>query len=148
MVDHLEITVDKFIFRVATDRLYSPDGVWLAEEDGQVRLGITDYQQQVHGDVAFVHVRPAETDLLPGDEFVEIETIKAVVSYGAPVAGHILDVNTALDEMPEVVNQEPYGKGWLVVLAPADWPRQRASLLTPEAYLSVMRSQAEEELQK
>ena len=63
MPDYLETTVDKFIFKVATDRTYTPEGIWVLEEEGgnRVRLGISDYQQQLNGDVAFVHLKPVGT---------------------------------------------------------------------------------------
>ena len=86
MPDFLETTVDKFIFKVATDRLYSPDGVWVLEEAGRLRLGVTDYQQQLNGDVAFAHLKPVGTSLAVGDEFAEVETIKATVSLASPVS--------------------------------------------------------------
>jgi glycine cleavage system H protein len=146
MPEFLEITVDKFLFKVATDRLYSREGVWVLEEDGQLRLGMTDYQQQVSGDVAFVHVQPARTILKAGEEFVEIETIKATVSLYAPVAGTIKDINAALESAPETVNQDPYGAGWLAVVEPASWVADRAGLLDAEAYLAVLQAQAEKEL--
>ncbi len=63
MPEYLETTVDKFIFRVAGDRLYSPEGVWAIAEGSRVRVGITDYVQQLNGDVAFVHVKPVGTKL-------------------------------------------------------------------------------------
>ncbi len=67
MPDFLETTIDKFIFRVATDRLYSPDGVWALETGGgRVRIGLTDYLQQRNGDVAFVHVKPVGNLAGPG----------------------------------------------------------------------------------
>lgn len=150
MPDFLETTVDKFIFRVATDRLYGSAGIWVAEEDGGrlVRLGVTDYQQQLNGDVAFVHLKPTGTALASGDEFAEVETIKATVSFGTPVTGRIVRVNDELDLTPESVNQDPYGKGWLVLIEPASWTVDRTLLLNAESYLSLMRSQAEEELKK
>ena len=145
---YLETTVDKFIFKVASDRLYSPDGVWALVEDSRVRVGITDYLQQLNGDVAFVHLKPTGTELAVGDEFAELETIKATVSFYAPVRGTIVEVNADLDLSPEVVNQEPYGKGWLAVIEATDWEEDKPQLLDPQAYLSAMRSQAEEELKK
>lgn len=148
MTDFLEAAVDKFIFKVATDRLYSLEGVWFLEDGGRVRLGVTDYEQQRSGDVAFVHLKAAGTILAIGDEFAEIETIKATVSFCSPIAGKIVEINGDLDWSPELVNQDPYGKGWLAVLETADWPADRAKLLTAEVYLSVMRRQAEEELNK
>ena len=146
----LETTVDKFIFKVATDRLYSSDGIWVLEQDGgkRVRLGVTDYQQQLNGDVAFVHLHDVGTSLAINDEFAEVETIKATVSFPSPVAGSIVDINGELELTPELVNQEPYGKGWLAVIETTNWPTDRAKLLDAETYLSVMRSQAEEELKK
>ena len=148
MPDFLETTVDKFIFRVATDRLYCPDGVWVLHEAGRMRLGVTDYQQQLNGDVAFAHLKPVGTALAIGDEFAEVETIKATVSFQSPVAGKVVEINGDLDLTPEAVNQEPYGKGWLAVIEPVDWPADRAKLLDAGAYLSLVRSQAEEELKK
>ena len=152
MPEYLEATVDKFIFRVASDRLYSSDGVWAfwieSQGNGQVRIGLTDYLQQLNGDVAFVHVKPVGTEVAVGDEVAELETIKANVSLCSPVSGRVAEVNPDLDLSPEVVNQEPYGKGWVAVLETTNWESDRAKLLDPQAYLSAMRSQAEEELKK
>jgi glycine cleavage system H protein len=148
MAEFLETTVDKFIFKVATDRLYSPEGVWVLDEGPRARVGVTDYQQQLNGDVAFVHVKSVGTSLAVGEEIAEIETIKANVNCRSPVAGKLVEVNADLDMAPETVNQDPYGKGWLAVLEVSDWQAERAKLLTAEAYLSTMRSQAEQELAK
>lgn len=150
MTEFLETTVDKFIFKVATDRLYSSEGVWVLEEDGgtRVRLGITDYQQQLNGDVAFAHIKSVGTSLAAGDELVEVETIKATVSVYSPVEGQITETNADLDLTPEIVNEEPYGKGWFAVIEAADWSSDQANLMDADAYLSLMRSQAEEELNK
>lgn len=146
MPDFLETTVDKFIFQVANDRLYSPDGLWLCQEADRVRVGVTDYLQQLNGDVAFAHLKPVGTVLAEGDEFAEVETIKATVSFSAPLTGTIVETNEELDLAPEAVNEEPYVAGWLVVIDPKDWPNDRAKLLDAESYLTVMRSQAEKEL--
>ena len=68
--------------------------------------------------------------------------------FPSPLAGLVVEVNRTLDLSPEAVNQEPYGGGWLALVAPADWPAARASLLDATAYLAAMKAQAEEELQK
>ena len=96
------MTADKFTFRVATDRLYSPEGVWvLPEPDStRVRVGLADYLQQHNGDVAFANVKPAGTKLAAGDQFAEIETIKAMVDLHAPISGTIVEVNAALQCRP------------------------------------------------
>ena len=146
MPEYLETTVDKFVFRVAADRLYSCDGVWVLEtsDAGRVRLGLSDFVQQRSGDAAFVHLKPVGTRLAPGDEFGELETIKANLSLIAPLAGEIVEVNKDLDLNPENINEDPYGKGWLAVLA-ADWEAARQALLEPAAYLAAIRTQAEQE---
>jgi glycine cleavage system H protein len=145
--EFLETTVDKFVFRVAASRLYSPDGIWLleAEGEGAVRLGLTDYFQQRNGDVAFIHIRPVGTTCGIGEEFAELETIKANVSLFMPIAGTILEVNNAVELSPETINADPYGKGWLAVLKAADWQRDSAKLLDPQSYLSLIRSEAGQE---
>jgi glycine cleavage system H protein len=147
MPGYLETTVDKFIFRIATDRLYSREGVWAmdAGAPGRVRLGLSDFAQQRNGDAAFVHLKPAGTRLTAGEEFGELETIKATLGLISPAAGEIVEVNQDLDLNPENINQDPYGKGWLAVIRAADWEAARARLLEPAAYLAVMRAQAEEE---
>ena len=146
MQEYLETTIDKFVFRVATDRLYSPDGVWAQSQGDRVRIGLTDYLQQRGGDVAFVHVKPVGTKLAGGDELAELETIKMNQSLFSPLGGTVAEVNTNLDQTPEIINEDPYGKGWLAVIETADWENERAKLLDPDAYLSAMRSQAQQEL--
>ena len=147
MLEYLETTVDKFTFRVATDRLYTSDGVWVqAQGTMQVRLGLTDFVQQHGGDVAFAKVKPTGTRLKPGDELAELETMKVNVELPSPVAGTIVEVNNALELKPELINQDPFGKGWLALIEPTNWESDRTTLLNPKAYLSAMQSQAEQEL--
>jgi len=145
MSEYLETAVDKFVFRVAADRLYSADGVWAQCQGKRVRLGLTDYFQQRNGDVAFVHVKPVGTTLEVGEEFAELETIKASASLFTPIAGTLWDVNKALELSPETINEDPYGKGWLAVVEAVDWERDAAKLLDPQTYLSLIRSEAEQE---
>jgi glycine cleavage system H protein len=112
---------------------------------GRVRLGLSDFVQQRNGDAAFVHLKPAGTRVAAGEAFGDLETIKATLGLVSPVAGEIVEVNRVLDLYPENINQDPYGKGWLVVIEAARWEADRAKLLDPQAYLTVMRAQAEEE---
>jgi len=152
MTEFLETTVDKFTFRVATDRLYSSDGVWVLwlqpQRDRRVRVGVTDYLQQHSGDVAFVTVKPLGTKLQVGDDLAELETIKVNLMLASPVSGTIVAINDALELNPELVNQSPYEKGWLAEIDATDWEVGRASLLDAKDYFAVMRSQSEEEAKK
>jgi len=148
MPEYLEMTADKFTFRVATDRLYSPEGVWVLPQplSPRVRVGLADYLQQHNGDVAFTNVKPAGTKLAVGGQFAEIETIKAMVELHAPVGGTIVEVNAALNLGPEAINQAPFDAGWLAVIEPAAWEEERSKLLDAEAYFKVMQAQVQEDL--
>ena len=148
MPDFLETTVDKFTFKVATDRFYTSEGVWAKEDNGRVRIGLSDFVQQHSGDVAFAEVKPVGTILAAGDEVANIETIKVNITYTSPVNGKIIMVNSAMSDAPEAINQDPYGAGWLAVLEVADWETERAKLLDPQAYFETMKRQAQEETKK
>lgn len=150
MPEFFEVTVDKFTFRVAKDRLYTPEGVWIrvsaAEQPAHVRVGVTDFFQQHNGDITFANMKSAGTRLKAGDEWAEIETMKVTLELPAPIGGTIVEVNKALERSPELVNQDPYEKGWLTMIEAENWEADRVRLLNPEAYLTTMQAQAEEEL--
>jgi glycine cleavage system H protein len=150
MPEYLETTVDKFTFKVARDRLYTPDGVWVlpvkSEGSQRIRVGVSDFFQQHNGDVAFANVKTPGTSFGAGEELGELETMKVNVGLPSPVAGTIVEVNSALGPTPEVVNQDPYGNGWLAEIEVKDWEVDRAKLLDAPGYLTVMQTQAEEEL--
>ena len=148
MAEILEFTVDKFTFRVPTDRLYSSEGLWLQDSGGRLRIGLTDFVQQRSGDVAFAEVKPEGTALKLGDELGTFETIKVTISLTSPIGGTIVEVNPALETAPEAINQDSYGAGWLALLEPLNWESDRASLLDAAAYFHLMRGQAEEEAKK
>lgn len=143
---HIETRVGKFVFKVHRACRYSAAGVWVRSDGVALRVGLTDYVQQANGDMAFVTVAPVGTRLAVGDELCTIETIKVAISVPSPVTGTITEVNGDLETSPELVNEDPYGVGWLAVIDPTDWPGDQARLLDAEAYTTVMRGQAEEEM--
>lgn len=152
MTDYLETTVDKFTFRVATDRFYTEEGVWIlpAPTEGRtsVLVGITDFLQQVSGDVAFVKVAAPGKVLIKGQDLAELETIKVNVAVASPICATVHVVNEALASTPEIVNQDPYGGGWLAVLEPARWETDRQRLLDPHAYNDFMLAEVKREIEK
>jgi glycine cleavage system H protein len=145
MPDFLETQVDKFIFRVATDRLYSSEGVWLKNQGEFVRIGLSDYLQQHQGDVAFVEIRPAGTQVSPGEEIASIETIKVNLAISIPLDAQVILVNPRMHFEPELINLDPYGEGWLCELKADRWELQSQGLLHPKAYFEQMKSEAEQE---
>ncbi len=148
MTELLETTVDKFTFKVAADRLYNNEGVWAKLEEELVRIGLSDFVQQHSGDVAFAEVKPVGTRVASGEEVATIETIKVNISLSSPVSGEVQEINPSLSSAPEVINQDPYGAGWLALVQPTDWEADKAHLLEPQAYFVRMKVQAEQEARK
>jgi glycine cleavage system H protein len=142
--EYLETTVDKFVFKVMKGCWYSETGVWVRLEDGLARLGLSDYIQQSSGDVAFADIEPAGTELAQGNYLGLIETIKAAIELLSPVSGTVQELNEELEASPELINEDPYGRGWLALITLSDWQADRANLLAAEQYLAVMHRQAEE----
>jgi glycine cleavage system H protein len=145
MINYMELKIDKFIFRVAEDRLYTPFGIWVLEEGDLVRIGLSDFLQQRSGDIAFVEIKLPGTQLAPGDEFGAIETIKVNISLDSPLTGQVVETNPAIESTPELINQEPYGSGWVALIKPERWTAEKAGLLDPQAYFSRIKHEAEME---
>jgi glycine cleavage system H protein len=106
------------------DLRYTREHEWVRDEgDGRVRVGITDYAQDALGDVVYVDVPDVGTQVTAAQPFGEVESTKSVSDVYAPVTGTVLERNVLLEERPELVNEQPYGDGWLAVLevaAPAE----------------------------
>jgi glycine cleavage system H protein len=148
MPEFLETVVDKFTFKVATDRLYNAEGIWARRERNLVRVGVTDFLQQRSGDVAFAEVKPVGTQVAFGDEIAVIETIKVTVSLASPVTGRVVEINPSMSTAPEAINRAPFGAGWLAVIEAANWETEVAGLLAPQAYFAKMKAEAEQEVKK
>ena len=144
----LEVMVDKFIFRVEEGRFYSAEGVWVAVEGARGRLGLTDFAQQLNGDLAFANVKPVGTAIKAAETFADIETVKAILELSSPVTGRILEVNPELEASPELINQDPYGKGWLAVVGLERWEEEKGGLLDAPHYSVLVKQQAETEMKK
>jgi len=119
-------------FDVPDDRRYLESHEWTTTDADSVRIGITDFAQDELGDVVFVEL-PAEGDELErGEEFGVVESIKAVSDLVSPVSGTVTAVNEDVFDTPELLNQDPYGDGWLLELEPSD--PDFDALLSPEGY--------------
>jgi glycine cleavage system H protein len=148
MTPFLETTVDKFTFRVDPTCFFNSEGVWARVEGTRARLGLSDFLQQRSGDIAFVEVKPKGTILAFGDEFSSIETIKVDIALTMPVSGKVVLVNPALETAPEIINQDPFGEGWLCEVELSDWEIDKPHLLDAAAYFEKMKRDAEEEVKR
>jgi glycine cleavage system H protein len=124
------------------DLRYTREHEWAAREgEDRVRVGITDFAQDALGDVVYVDLPEEGTEVRAGEAFGEVESTKSVSDIFSPVTGRIVDRNAALTETPELVNREPYGDGWMVVVhmaEPAEWD----SLMDASAYQELAESEA------
>jgi glycine cleavage system H protein len=142
----LELVVDKFRFRFPVDLFYSDAGVWVRFEGSRARIGLSDFTQQRNGDVAFAEPKEVGTRVRFGDEVAVVETIKVNLSLPAPVGGKVAETNGDLPNSPELVNQDPYGKGWLAVLEVEDAGAARNALMTAAEFMAQAKVQAEAEV--
>ena len=98
---------------------YTKEHEWARQEGNRVVVGITDYAQKELGDVVFVELPEVGTTIAAMDTFGVVESVKAVSDLYAPVSGIVVEVNTILEDQPELVNASPYGQGWMVVIEAA-----------------------------
>ena len=118
---------------IPVDLRYTREHEWAKAEGGRVRVGITAYAQEELGDVVFVELPKTGATVTRMQAFGVVESVKAVSDLFAPLDGTVAEVNDTLRQAPELVNQDPYGKGWMIVIAPSQ-PAQLETLLTPKAY--------------
>jgi glycine cleavage system H protein len=120
------------------DVRYTDDHEWVKAEDEKVRIGITDYAQDQLGEMIFVEVPEVGDTLDKGEAFGSLESVKAVSDMYMPVGGEVLAVNTALEDAPETVNQDPYSGGWIIEIKPSD-PSELDQLMDKNAYLEMLK---------
>ena len=105
---------------VPGDLQYTKSHEWVRVEDGVATVGITEHAQDELGDVVFVELPEQGATLAPGDSFGAVESVKAVSDLYAPVGGEVVEVNGALEDSPEKINEDPYGEGWILKLQISD----------------------------
>lgn len=121
------------------DLRYTEEHEWARADGNRVRVGITDYAQDALGDVVYVDLPSTGTRVEAGQPFGEVESTKSVSDLYAPVNGTIVERNEALESSPELVNSEPYGQGWMVVIEVDDTAAVER-LLSPEDYRALTES--------
>ncbi|KYD18675.1 MAG: glycine cleavage system protein GcvH [Caldibacillus debilis] len=115
------------------DFLYTKEHEWVKVEEGRIRVGITDFAQSELGDIVFVELPEAGTEVKAGEPFGSVESVKTVSELYAPVSGKVVEVNEELGDHPEFVNESPYEKAWMIVVEPSD-PDELKKLLSADEY--------------
>ncbi len=127
---------------IPSDLRYTKSHEWVRDEgDGTVTVGITDHAQEQLGDMVFVELPEVGTGFAAGDACAVVESVKAASDVYAPVDGEITEVNDALADSPELVNQDPYGDGWLFKMKPAE-AAALDELMDAEAYAAWLEEEA------
>lgn len=120
-----------------TNVKYTQEHEWIRLEGDVAYVGITDYAQQQLGDIVFVDIQTVGETLAAGEVFGTIEVVKTISDLFLPVGGEVLEQNEALADQPELVNQDPYGEGWLIKIKPAP-DTDFGALLDAEAYKALI----------
>jgi glycine cleavage system H protein len=131
----LSKTISKM--NVPANLLYTKDHEWIRVEGDTGYIGVTDFAQGELGDVVFIEIETVGETLPKEEVFGTIEAVKTVSDMFMPVGGEILEVNPALEEKPDLVNKDPYGKGWMVKIK-ISHPAETKELLSPEEYKTLL----------
>lgn len=144
--EFLIVIHDKFEFRIpVVDYVFNENDVWARASDGLVRVGISDYMQQKLTDISYFEPPQIDAAVEQFGELGNVESAKAVFEIISPVSGTVVAVNAAAIDNPGVINEDPYGAGWLVELKLTAWPQDQELLLDPTAYAETVKRKAAEE---
>ncbi len=117
---------------------YTKEHEWIRNNnDGTATVGVTDFAQSELGDIVFVELEPEGSEFDQDEVFGTVEAVKTVSELFSPVSGEIVEINGELEDDPELVNTDPYGKGWMVKIKLSD-PSELDTLLTQEEYLKIV----------
>lgn len=122
--------------KVPEDLRYTEEHEWVKVEGSRVRIGITDYAQDALTDVVYVELPEVGEEFAKGDSMGVVESTKSVSDIFAPVTGRVVEINELLNDHPELINEQPYGEGWMIVLEMTE-PDEASELLDPAGYTKV-----------
>jgi len=148
MEGFLETTYDKFIFRVKEGYLYLKEDFWVKIEGNSALVGISDFLQKARGDVAFLETVEVGHEVRQGEEIGTIETIKATFGIISPVTGLVMETNPKLEGSPYLINEDPYGEGWIYKIQTTRLEEDRKGLLSAGDYLELMKEKIKQEMEK
>ncbi|MDI3476299.1 MAG: glycine cleavage system protein [Thermococcaceae archaeon] len=127
-------------YKVKEGLYYTKDHEWVQVlEDGTVLVGISDYAQKELGDLAYVELPEVGKEVSKGDVLCELESVKAVTEVYAPVSGEVIEVNEALEDSPELLNEDPY-ENWIVKLKPTNLEEELKELMDSKDYAEYLKS--------
>ncbi|HZX14451.1 MAG TPA: glycine cleavage system protein GcvH [Thermodesulfobacteriota bacterium] len=121
---------------------YTKEHEWARVEDDIVIIGITDYAQDALGEIVYIELPSEGDEVTKGETFGAVESTKSVSDLYAPISGEVVEVNEALLDSPEAINEDPYGEGWMVKVKPYD-PSELEDLMDSDEYTEFIEKQSE-----
>ena len=141
-----ELEGESVTVNLPDDLYYHNDHCWVRVENGKARIGFDDFGQATAGKILFVRLKPQGKTIEAGKSFGSIETGKWVGPLRAPISGTILEVNPEVKKKPTIINEDPYGDGWLIVVEPTNLEPELANLVTGDAIKAWIDKEIEERL--
>jgi glycine cleavage system H protein len=132
-------------YEVREGLYYHEEHFWMRIEDGLVRFGATDYGQKALREVVYVELAEVADEVEQNEAYGTLESVKAVVDLIAPVSGTVKEVNEELMDNPDLINKDPYGKGWLILITPSDVEGELENLMDYDAAVDWYRKLIQEE---
>ncbi len=122
-------------YEVPENLCYNKDHAWVLMDEGQlVKVGITDYAQQALKEITFLYMPKKDAPIKFSEVFGRIESVKAISELYSPFTGEIVEVNEKLVKKPRIINEDPYGEGWIVMIRPSKRSEEQEKLIKPEEY--------------
>ena len=122
---------------IPSNLYYTKEHEWIRVEGNEAYVGITDYAQSELGEIVFVDINTEGETLAQGEVFGSVEAVKTVSDLNMPVAGEVLEINETINDQPELVNNDPYGEGWMIKISVAN-PEELNNLLDAEGYQALI----------
>jgi len=131
-------------YKVLEGLYYSKDWMWIKIEDGKARVGITDYAQKQMREIVFAELPNVGDEVKKDEAFGTLESVKSVSDLISPLTGKVVEVNEKATESPEVINEDPYGEGWLIVIEPSNLEEELKTLMNFDQAVEWYREVAKE----
>lgn len=128
-------------YEVPEGLYYTKEHEWVKLEGSNCRIGVTDYAQKSLHEVVFVDLPKVGTKINRSQTLGSVESVKAVADVFAPVSGEVIEANTKLADSPELVNQQPYGDGWIAIVKPSNLEPELKDLMDSKSYADFLRTQ-------
>jgi glycine cleavage system H protein len=108
---------------------YSEDWAWIKLEDNKVRIGITDYAQKQLNEIVYAELPNIGDKIIKGESFGVVESVKSVSDLVSPLSGEVIEVNNRIIDSPEILNEDPYNNGWIVIISPSNLKEELKTLM-------------------